>query len=87
MMLLRQLAALEMDSGRKARQYLYASTGRFYMYEYAGFDPENGKMLYYTAAGTTVFQDALDANKDKKYTGSILPSSTYGVTLGANYRN
>ncbi|WP_339919943.1 SusC/RagA family TonB-linked outer membrane protein [uncultured Flavobacterium sp.] len=61
--------------------------GSFYMYEYAGFDPENGKMLYYTAAGTTVFQDALDANKDKKYTGSILPSSTYGVTLGANYRN
>jgi hypothetical protein len=46
------------------------------MYEYAGFDPENGKMLYYTAAGTTVFK-ILDANKDKKYTGSILPSSTY----------
>lgn len=61
--------------------------GSFYMYDYAGFDPENGKMLYYTADGTTVTQDALDANKDKKYTGSILPSSTYGVTLGVNFKN
>ena len=61
--------------------------GSFYMYDYAGFDPENGKMLYYSADGTKVTQDALDANKDKKYTGSILPSSTYGVTLGANFKN
>jgi hypothetical protein len=38
--------------------------GSFYLYDYAGFDPENGKMLYY-AAGTAVTQDALDANKDK----------------------
>jgi hypothetical protein len=29
----------------------------------------------------------LDANKDKKYSGSILPSSTYGITLGVNYKN
>jgi hypothetical protein len=28
--------------------------GSFYLYDYAGFDPENGKMLYYTAAGTVV---------------------------------
>lgn len=61
--------------------------GSFYLYDYAGFDPENGKMLYYSAAGTAVTQDALDANKDKKYTGSILPSSTYGITLGVNYKN
>ncbi|MGO4822070.1 MULTISPECIES: SusC/RagA family TonB-linked outer membrane protein [unclassified Flavobacterium] len=61
--------------------------GSFYMYDYAGFDPENGKMLYYSADGTKVTQDALDANKDKKYTGSILPSSTYGVTLGVNFKN
>jgi hypothetical protein len=33
--------------------------GSFYLYDYAGFDPENGKMLYYTAAGTAVTQDAL----------------------------
>ena len=61
--------------------------GSFYMYEYAGFDATNGKMLYYTAAGAKVTQDALDANADKKYVGSILPNSTYGVTLGMNYKN
>ncbi|MBA4276496.1 SusC/RagA family TonB-linked outer membrane protein [Flavobacterium sp.] len=61
--------------------------GSFYMYEYAGFDTTNGKMLYYTAAGTKVTQDALNANADKKYVGSILPTSTYGVTLGLNYKN
>ncbi|MFV5696213.1 SusC/RagA family TonB-linked outer membrane protein [Flavobacterium sp. LB3P122] len=61
--------------------------GSFYIYEYAGFDAVNGKMLYYTATGAKVTQDALDANKDKKYVGSILPNSTYGVTLGLNYKN
>ncbi|MFV8339202.1 SusC/RagA family TonB-linked outer membrane protein [Flavobacterium sp. LB3P21] len=61
--------------------------GSFYMYEYAGFDATNGKMLYYTATGAKVTQDALDANADKKYVGSILPNSTYGVTLGMNYKN
>jgi hypothetical protein len=25
--------------------------------------------------------------KIKKYSGSILPSSTYGITLGVNYKN
>jgi TonB-linked SusC/RagA family outer membrane protein len=54
--------------------------GSFYLYEYAGFDATNGKMLYYTATGTKVTQDALDENKDKKYVGSILPTSTYGVS-------
>lgn len=61
--------------------------GSFYLYEYAGFDATNGKMLYYTATGTKVTQDALDENKDKKYVGSILPTSTYGVSLGLNYKN
>jgi TonB-linked SusC/RagA family outer membrane protein len=61
--------------------------GSFYLYEYAGFDPETGKMLYRNAAGLAVTQDALDADKDKKYSGSILPTSTYGVTLGINYKN
>jgi hypothetical protein len=28
----------------------------------------------------------IDANKDKKYSG-FLPSSTYGITLGVNYKN
>jgi TonB-linked SusC/RagA family outer membrane protein len=61
--------------------------GSFYLYEYAGFDPESGKMLYRNSAGQAVTQEALDANKDKKYRGSILPTSTYGVTLGVNYKN
>jgi hypothetical protein len=60
--------------------------GSFYLYDYAGFDPENGKMLYYTAAGTAVTQDALDANKDKKIFRFYL-AFTYGITLGVNYKN
>ncbi|MEM0578550.1 SusC/RagA family TonB-linked outer membrane protein [Flavobacterium polysaccharolyticum] len=60
--------------------------GSFFMYEYAGFDPTNGKMLYYTAAGNQVTQDAL-AETDKKYVGSILPKSNFGVTLGITYKN
>ncbi|MNK49107.1 TonB-dependent Receptor Plug Domain protein [compost metagenome] len=61
--------------------------GSFYLYEYAGIDPANGKMLYYNAAGDKVTQNLLDATKDKKYVGSILPKNNYGVTLGLNYKN
>ena len=60
--------------------------GSFFIYEYAGFDPANGVMLYYNAAGEKVTQGVL-ANADKKYVGSILPTSTYGVTFGVNYKN
>jgi TonB-linked SusC/RagA family outer membrane protein len=60
--------------------------GSFFMYEYAGFDAANGNMLYYKADGTKATQDAL-AEKDKKYVGSILPTSTYGISLGLNYKN
>ncbi|WP_166925592.1 SusC/RagA family TonB-linked outer membrane protein [Flavobacterium poyangense] len=61
--------------------------GSFYIYEYAGFDPANGNMLYYNAAGNKVTQDALNAATDKKYVGSILPKSNYGVSLGLIYKN
>ena len=61
--------------------------GSFYIYEYAGFDATNGKMLYYNAAGAKVTQDALNSSTDKKYVGSILPKSTMGVSLGLNYKN
>ncbi|MEO6174918.1 MAG: SusC/RagA family TonB-linked outer membrane protein [Flavobacterium circumlabens] len=61
--------------------------GSFYMYEYAGVDPTNGQMLYYKANGDKVAQTGLDELKDKKYVGSLLPTSTYGVTLGLNYKN
>ncbi|TRX03681.1 SusC/RagA family TonB-linked outer membrane protein [Flavobacterium gawalongense] len=60
--------------------------GSFFMYEYAGLDAANGKMLYFDANGAKVTQDVL-AEADKKYVGSILPTSTYGVTLGLNYKN
>jgi TonB-linked SusC/RagA family outer membrane protein len=60
--------------------------GSFFMYEYAGFDATNGNMLYYNAAGEKVTQGVL-ANEDKKYVGSILPTSTYGISLGMNYKN
>jgi TonB-dependent starch-binding outer membrane protein SusC len=60
--------------------------GSFFMYEYAGFDSTNGKMLYFKADGTTGNQDVM-TNEDKKYVGSILPKSTFGVTLGLNYKN
>ncbi|WP_456315538.1 SusC/RagA family TonB-linked outer membrane protein [Pseudomonas shirazensis] len=61
--------------------------GSFYMYEYAGVDPTNGQMLYYKANGDKVAQTALDERADKKYVGSVLPTSNYGVTLGLNYKN
>lgn len=60
--------------------------GSFFMYEYAGFDSTNGQQLYFTADGDKVTQDALVIG-DKKYVGSILPTSTYGLTLGVNYKN
>ncbi|MDR7212609.1 SusC/RagA family TonB-linked outer membrane protein [Flavobacterium piscis] len=61
--------------------------GSFYMYEYAGIDPTNGQMLYYTANGDKVGQGALNEVNDKKYVGSVLPTTNYGVTLGLNYKN
>ncbi len=61
--------------------------GSFYMYEFAGIDPANGNMLYYTANGDKVVQTALNERTDKKYVGSLLPTSTYGVTLGLTYKN
>lgn len=61
--------------------------GSFYIYEYAGFDPATGSMLYFNAAGDKVTQDALSATADKRYVGSSLPKSNYGVSLGFNYKN
>ncbi|KFF17135.1 SusC/RagA family TonB-linked outer membrane protein [Flavobacterium hydatis] len=61
--------------------------GSFYMYKYAGVDPDSGDMLYYKANGKKVVQGELDELNDKRYVGSLLPTSTYGITLGANYKN
>ncbi len=60
--------------------------GSFYMYEYAGFDAATGSKLYLKADGTTATQDGL-AIEDKKYVGSILPDSNYGISVGFNYKD
>ena len=60
--------------------------GSFNMFEYAGFDASTGAMLYYKADGTTATQDAM-VKADKKYVGSILPTSTFGISLGLVYKN
>ena len=60
--------------------------GSFNMYQYAGFDNTTGAMLYYKADGTKVTQDAL-AVTDRKYVGSVLPTSTFGISLGLVYKN
>lgn len=60
--------------------------GSFYLYDYAGFDKTNGEMLYYKADGTTTNQAGL-ADADRKYVGSVMPNSTYGISLGLNFKN
>ncbi len=60
--------------------------GSFLVYDYAGFDAATGQMLYYKADGTKVTQGLLDI-KDRKYVGSVLAKSTYGVTVGVKYKN
>ncbi|TDO83267.1 TonB-linked SusC/RagA family outer membrane protein [Flavobacterium chryseum] len=80
-----------LGNGQDTKILDYSSVGKplgsFYLYEYAGVDPANGSMLYYNSVGQKVTQNLLDGNKDKKYFGSVLPTSTYGVTLGLVYKN
>ena len=59
--------------------------GSFYLYEYAGI--VNGERMYYKANGDIVPQNQLNEVTDKKYYGSVLPTSTYGVSLGLVYKN
>jgi TonB-linked SusC/RagA family outer membrane protein len=60
--------------------------GSFYLYDYAGYDPTNGQMLYYKADGTTTTQGGLE-EADRKYFGSVLAKSMYGLSLGFTYKN
>ncbi|MBF6640188.1 SusC/RagA family TonB-linked outer membrane protein [Flavobacterium sp. J49] len=60
--------------------------GSFYLYDYAGYDPTNGQMLYYKADGTTTTQGGLE-EADRKYFGSVLAKSMYGFSLGFTYKN
>ena len=59
--------------------------GSFFLYDYAGYDA-NGQMQYLKADGSIVSQGLLSI-EDRKYVGSILPKSTYGISLGVNYKN
>lgn len=59
--------------------------GSYYLYEYAGLDG-NGQMLYYTASGNKVLQSDLKTS-DKKFMGSAMPTSTYGINFGVTYKS
>lgn len=80
-----------LGNGQNTKLLDFTSVGRpigsFYMYEYAGVDPANGQMLYFNANGEKVAQGALNEVADKKYVGSVLPTSNYGVTLGLTYKS
>lgn len=58
--------------------------GSFNLYEYAGIG-ESGEMLYYTAEGNAVPQSQLQ-DKDRKFMGSVIPKSIYGISLGVTYK-
>nr|WP_294783497.1 SusC/RagA family TonB-linked outer membrane protein [uncultured Flavobacterium sp.] len=80
-----------LGNGQNTKLLDFTSVGRpigsFYMYEYAGVDPANGQMLYYNANGDKVAQGALNEVNDKKYVGSVLPTTNYGVSLGLTYKD
>lgn len=59
--------------------------GSFYLWEHAGFD-SNGNMTFYDANGNIVPQSAL-TSADRKFVGSVIPKSMYGISLGAKYKN
>ncbi len=58
--------------------------GSYYLWEYAGLD-NNGKMLFYNNAGNKVSATAL-SDKDRKFMGSALPTTTIGIDLGVTYK-
>ena len=59
--------------------------GSFFLWEHAGFD-SSGKMTFYNADGDIVPQSAL-TNADRKFVGSVVPKSMYGISIGAKYKN
>ena len=60
--------------------------GSFYLHQYAGVDPATGNLLYFKNDGSTTVQSGLE-EADRKYSGSVLPTSTYGISLGFNFKN
>ncbi|UPQ78357.1 SusC/RagA family TonB-linked outer membrane protein [Flavobacterium azooxidireducens] len=59
--------------------------GSFFLWEHAGFD-ETGQMQFFNADGDIVSEDQLTVD-DRKFVGSVVPTSTYGISVGANYKN
>ena len=59
--------------------------GSFFMWEYAGLD-DSGQMQFFNVDGDIVSEDQLTVD-DRKFVGSVIPKSIYGISLGANYKN
>ena len=59
--------------------------GSFFLWEYAGLD-ETGQMQFLNVDGDIVSEDQLTVD-DRKFVGSVVPTSTYGISVGANYKN
>lgn len=59
--------------------------GSFFLWEYAGLD-ETGQMQFFNADGDIVSEDQLTVD-DRKFVGSVVPKTMYGISLGATYKN
>jgi TonB-dependent starch-binding outer membrane protein SusC len=55
----------------------------FYGYKTYGIDPNNGKTIYYNAAGDTTHTVS---SADKQYIGSGIPTLTYGFNIDLSYK-
>jgi TonB-dependent starch-binding outer membrane protein SusC len=60
--------------------------GSFYLYEFAGIENATGNLLYFKNDGSTTIQSGL-VDADRKYSGSVLPDATYGISFGVNFKN
>jgi TonB-linked SusC/RagA family outer membrane protein len=56
----------------------------FYGYKTAGIDPNNGKTIYYNAAGDTTHTVS---SADKQFIGSGIPKITYGFNIDLSYKS
>lgn len=59
--------------------------GSFFLWEHAGFD-ETGQMQFFNADGDIVSEDQLTVD-DRKFVGSVIPKTMYGISVGATYKN
>lgn len=56
----------------------------YWLFEYAGLN-DQGQMLYYDQNGNKVLENVL-TNKDRKFFGSAIPTSTLGLNLSFEYK-